>query len=72
MTDPRHMSFNISSDYRDILPKRVLDYTTSTKQNGNNVDMEEELMASNQNQLLYQTMAQAVSSEFNMVNLVLR
>ena len=72
MTDPRHMPFNVPMDYKDVMPKRVLDYLTNSKQNGNNVDMEEEMMASNQNQLLYQTMAQAVSTNFNLVNLVLK
>lgn len=72
MTDPRHMPFNVKLDYQDVMPRRVLDYTTSMKENGNNVDPEVELMASNQNQLLYQTIAQAVSAQFNMINLVLR
>lgn len=72
VTDPRHMTFDVKQSYQDVMPKRVLDYLTNSKPNGNNVDMEEELMASNQNQLLYQTLAQTVGAQFNMVNMVLK
>ncbi|MBN1410830.1 MAG: flagellar basal body rod protein FlgB [Spirochaetales bacterium] len=72
MTDKRHIPFYQPMDYRAVKPRRVLDYLTTSKNNGNNVDIEEEMMASMENQLLYQTLAQAVQNEFNKVNLVLR
>ena len=70
--DPRHISNYQPMDYRSVQPRRVLDYMTTSKNNGNNVDPEEELMASVQNQLMYTIQAQAVSYEFGEVNLVLR
>jgi flagellar basal-body rod protein FlgB len=72
VTDRRHISFYQPIDYRTVRPRLVLDYLTTAKNNGNNVDIEEEGMLALQNQLLYQTMAQAISSEFSRVNLVLR
>lgn len=72
LTDPRHISNYQPVDYQSVEPRRVLDYTTTAKNNGNNVDAEEELMASVQNQLMYTLQAQAVSYEFGQVNLVLR
>ena len=45
---------------------------TKQKNSGNNVDIEQESMNRLQNQLLYQTLAQAVSTAFNQVNIVLR
>ena len=71
-TDPRHIPFHRTVDYRTVRPRLVLDYLTTAKNNGNNVDIEEEGMLALENQLLYQTMATAVSGQYGLVNLVLR
>lgn len=71
-THERHIPFHRKLDYRNVRPRRVLDYLTTGKNNGNNVDIEEETMMSMQNQLLYQTYTAVLTSEFNRVNLVLR
>jgi flagellar basal-body rod protein FlgB len=72
LTDPRHIAFNRSTDWRTVQPRRVLDYLTEAKNNGNNVDIEQEGMDSLNNQLIYTTLAQVVSSEFQRVNIVLK
>jgi flagellar basal-body rod protein FlgB len=72
VTDPRHLSNFSPADYRKVEPRRVMDYLSTAKNNGNNVDPEEEMMASLQNQLMYTLQAQAVNFEFGQVNLVLR
>ena len=72
VSDPRHIPFWQPRDYRTVRPRQVLDYLTTSKNNGNNVDVEEEGMLAQQNQLLYQTLATAVSAQYNLVNLVLR
>ena len=72
MTDPRHIAFRRPMDYRTVRPKRVWDWQTTSKNNGNNVDIEQETMNLMQNQLLYQTLAQVVTGEFGRVNIVLR
>jgi flagellar basal-body rod protein FlgB len=72
MTNPRHIPFHRPIDYRTVRPRRVLDYLTTSKNNGNNVDLEEEMMNSLHNQLSYQMMTQAVAAQFAQVNLVLR
>jgi flagellar basal-body rod protein FlgB len=71
-TDPRHIESFAPSDYRSVEPRRVLDYLTTAKNNGNNVDAEQEMMDSLTNQLSYTLQAQAVNFEFNQVGLVLR
>ena len=71
-TDPRHIASFAPSDYRKVEPRRVLDYLTTSKNNGNNVDAEQEMMDSLTNQLSYTLQAQAVNFEFGQVNLVLR
>jgi flagellar basal-body rod protein FlgB len=72
LTDPRHIPFNATMDYRTVNPRIVLDYLTTAKNNGNNVDIEQEGMNMTTNYLLYATLAQAISSEFQRVNIVLR
>ncbi|MDR0388637.1 MAG: flagellar basal body rod protein FlgB [Spirochaetaceae bacterium] len=72
LTNSRHIPNWRPRDYRDVEPRRVLDYLTSSKNNGNNVDAEQEIMLSLQNQLMYTLLAQAENFEFSQVNLVLR
>jgi flagellar basal-body rod protein FlgB len=72
ITDERHIAFEKPMDWRAVSPRRVLDYLTEAKNNGNNVDIEEEGMNALTNQLLYTTLAQVVSSEIQRVNIVLR
>ena len=72
VTDPRHINFYQPTDWRDVRPRRVLDYLTEAKNNGNNVDIEQEGIDSLNNQLIYTTLAQVISSEFQRVNIVLR
>lgn len=72
ITNERHIAFDKPMDWRTVSPRRVLDYLTEAKNNGNNVDIEEEGMNALTNQLLYTTLAQVVSSEIQRVNIVLR
>jgi flagellar basal-body rod protein FlgB len=72
VSDPRHIPFFQPRDYRLVRPRLVLDYLTTAKNNGNNVDIEEEGMLAQENQLLYQTLATAINAQYNLVNLVLR
>jgi flagellar basal-body rod protein FlgB len=72
MTDSRHIPAWRERDYRDVKPRRVLDYTTTYNNNGNNVDPEQELMAVLENQMTYTLLAQAAAFEFGQVSRALR
>jgi len=72
LTNEKHIPNWRERDYKSVEPRRVLDYTTTAKNNGNNVDPEEEMMLALENQLMYTLMAQAETFEFGQVNLVLR
>jgi len=71
-TRDRHIEFDKPTDWRSVQPRRVLDYLTESKNNGNNVDMEEEGMNALNNQLAYTTLVTAITNEFQRINLVLR
>lgn len=68
----RHISSDGIIDYRSIEPRRVLDYTSTAKANGNNVDPEQEAMELLRIQLNYQLMTQVQSFQFSQVNSVLK
>ena len=72
LTNPKHIPSWRPRDYREVEPRRVLDYISTSKNNGNNVDAEQEFMLSLQNQMQYILLAEAASFEFGQVNLVLR
>jgi flagellar basal-body rod protein FlgB len=72
LTHPKHIPNHKERDYRDVEIRRVLDYSTTYNNNGNNVDPEQEFMAALENQMTYSLLAQAVSFEFSQVNQVLR
>jgi len=72
LTNEKHIPFNEKMDYRKVSPKIVLDYLTTAKNNGNNVDIEREMMEATENQMMYELMTAAVSHQFRQVNIVLR
>jgi flagellar basal-body rod protein FlgB len=71
-TNERHLKIGKPVDILAIQPRKVLDYTTTSKNNGNNVDPEQEFLDSLRNQLQYSLLTQAANFEFNQVNQVLR
>ncbi|HUZ18765.1 MAG TPA: flagellar basal body rod protein FlgB [Spirochaetia bacterium] len=72
MTNQRDIPFHRSIDWRTVGPRRVLDYLSTSDNNGNNVDLEQEMMDSLNNQLEYQLLTQSVTSQFARINVVLR
>jgi flagellar basal-body rod protein FlgB len=72
LTHPSHIPDWQPRDYRDVQPRRVLDYLTQSDNNGNNVNPEEEFNILLKNQLRYTLLAQSAAFEFSQVNMVLR
>jgi len=71
-TDSRHMQINTPIDYRSIEPRRVLDYTSTSKANGNNVDAEYEANNILQIQMQYRMLTQLTSFEFDQVTTAMK
>ena len=72
LTHPGHIPDWEPRDYKEVKPRRVLDYLTQSNNNGNNVNAEEEFNLLLKNQLRYMMMANAATFEFSQVNMVLR
>ena len=72
LTNPRHIPNFRERDFRDVEIRRVLDYTSTFNNNGNNVDPEQEFMLAVQNQMSYDLFARSVMFEFGQINQILR
>jgi flagellar basal-body rod protein FlgB len=72
LSNPRHIPNHKARDYRDVQIRRVLDYTSTYNNNGNNVDPEQEFMLATQNQMSYTLLTQAAAFEFSQINRILR
>ena len=59
-------------DWRSVEPRRVTDWTTVSKANGNNVDAEQEAMNIVQIQMQYRLLTQLESFEFSQVNTAMK
>ncbi|HAK45367.1 MAG TPA: flagellar basal body rod protein FlgB [Spirochaeta sp.] len=70
MTDSKHISFNKVQNWREVTPRKVLDYLTQSDNNGNNVDAEEEMMLAMQNQLQYNLLTRSISNQFYQISKV--
>ena len=71
-TDSRHFALNNVQDWRSVEPRRVVDYTTTSNPNGNNVDAEAEAMNVLKIQLQYQLLTQLENFEFSQVKTAIR
>lgn len=67
-TNVRHFNFSTSDDSGF---STVTDTFGTVQNNGNNVDIDHEMSSLAQNQLLYQTLSQAASDQFQKFNTVL-
>lgn len=72
LTNGKHIPSDRAVDYKTIKPRRVLDFTTQSDSNGNNVDIEKEMMDVVKNQMRYQLLTQAVSKQFQKINMIVK
>jgi len=72
LTNRRHIPFYRQKDYKEVKPIVYLDYSTSYRNDGNNVDIEKEMVDVKENTLRYSAMARRVSDNFRMLAIVLR
>jgi flagellar basal-body rod protein FlgB len=71
-SDPRHIESEQPRDWKKVAPRRVTDYTTTSKANGNNVDAEEEAMNLVQIQMQYALLTRLESFQFKQVDMAMK
>jgi len=72
VTHPRHILFSQPVDYREVKPIVYLDYSTTYRNDGNNVDIEKEMVDARENALRYMAMSQRVGDNFRLLEIVMR
>jgi flagellar basal-body rod protein FlgB len=72
VTNERHISFFKPLDYKAVHPKANIDYLTTMRADGNNVDIEKEVTVASQNQLHYSIMVDRLNQNVRQLNMVMR
>ncbi len=72
LTDRRHIPFFIERDLREVNPRIHLDYNTSYRNDGNNVDMEKEMVDAHKNQMRHSAYITSLNQNYKMLKIVMR
>ncbi|PJZ50775.1 flagellar basal body rod protein FlgB [Leptospira saintgironsiae] len=70
--DERHISFFTPLDYKSVKPKTSIDYLTTVRADGNNVDPEKEVMEASNSQMQYMMMVERLNANFRDLKNVMR
>jgi len=72
MTDNRHIPFYIPRDIMSIGPRINLDYNTTYRNDGNNVDIEKEIVDSAKNQMRYNAIVTRLNNNYRLIKLAMK
>lgn len=72
VNDDRHIQISSVRDFRDVQPRRIVDWSSSTNANGSNVDAESEAMNIMKIQLNYRLLAQLENFEFSQLRTAMK
>ncbi len=71
-TDERHIPFYEDKDVRQVSPRVNLDYSTTGRNDGNNVDIEKEMVDSSKNTMRYNAFVTNLNQNYKVLKLVMR
>lgn len=71
-TDPRHIPFFIPRDIRGVNPRINLDYNTTYRNDGNNVDIEKEMVDAAKNMMRYNSFISSLNHNYKMLKIAMR
>lgn len=71
-TSDKHWHTKKPPTYSDIKPHKILDFLTTSKNNGNNVDIEVEAQQILSNKMMYDLLALITGNHFRQIDIVLR
>lgn len=72
VTDERHIPFHIDRDIKDVQPKIRLDYNTTYRSDGNNVDIEKEMVDASKNMMRYNAAVNTLNQNYKILKSVMR
>lgn len=71
-TNPLHYDFFEPKDIRGVRPRVHLDYSTTYRNDGNNVDIEKEIVDAAKNQMRYNAYVSALNENYKILKMVMR
>lgn len=69
---PSHISGRKGRDYRTVNPSVITDYNSSMRNDGNNVDIEDEVTKLNRNQMHFNLMVDQIGGKLRLLNSLIR
>lgn len=72
ITHEKHIEFFKSLDYKDVKSKAKIDYLTTMRADGNNVDIEKEAIDASNAQMSYTIMVDRINQNFRQIHSVIR
>jgi flagellar basal-body rod protein FlgB len=72
MSDKKHIPFNIQRNIKGVSPRINLDYSTSLRNDGNNVDIEKEMVDASKNQMRYNALITKLGNNFKLLKSVIK
>ncbi|MDV6236178.1 flagellar basal body rod protein FlgB [Leptospira ellisii] len=72
ISDERHIQFFKPLDYRTVQPKANIDYLTTMRADGNNVDVEKEVVEASNSQMQYMMMSERINQNYRDLKQVMR
>jgi flagellar basal-body rod protein FlgB len=72
MTDSRHIPFEEERGVRSVRPRINLDYSTTYRNDGNNVDIEKEIVDAAKANMAYNSTVQSISQNFKILKMIMR
>lgn len=72
VTNEKHIPFKVPIDWKEVKSKTVLDYATSLRNDGNNVDIDRETTELSKTTLVYSALLDLLKHDYNLINLVLK
>lgn len=72
LTERRHIPFHFERDLREVSPRVRLDYDTTYRNDGSNVDIEKEMVDAHKNQMRYGAYVTALNQNYKMLKIVMR
>ncbi len=72
LTDKKHIPFFIERDIKGVQPRVNLDYSTSYRNDGNNVDIEKEMVDASKNLMRYNAFVSSLNQNYKMLKMAMR
>jgi len=72
MTDERHIPFYVERDVRGVRPRINLDYSTTLRNDSNNVDIERETVDAAKTQMRYNAYVNMLNQNYKVLKLAMR